>query len=408
MRVGIVTTWFERGAAYVSKQYRDCLAREHQVFIYARGGESRAVGDARWDDDSVTWGRPGVVPLESSIDLADFRGWLQRCRIELVIFNEQRWWDPVIECTRTGVVCGAYVDYYTRDTVPLFGCYDFLICNTRRHHSVFEWHPQALYIPWGTDVSIYRPASDHPVNPGAVTFFHSSGMNPVRKGTDFVLQAFDKLDWPALLVIHTQCGLAGIEHLAALTEKLEKDGRLRMHDRTVTAPGLYHLGDVYVYPSRLDGIGLTVAEALACGLPAIVPDEPPMNEFLDSTSGATVPVCRREIRSDGYYWPMCFVTVDDLAQVMQSYVDRLGGLARLKRGARAYAESKLDWAKNSKALSQQLSNVKRIEAEPKAEAIKKALNFERARAKTSMRYWFSYHFPSAVQVARQAYRALSR
>ena len=37
MHIGIVTTWFERGAAYVSRQYRDALAGQHTVFIFARG-----------------------------------------------------------------------------------------------------------------------------------------------------------------------------------------------------------------------------------------------------------------------------------------------------------------------------------------------------------------------------------
>ena len=33
MKVGIVTTWFERGAAYVSRQYAQLLEADHEVFI---------------------------------------------------------------------------------------------------------------------------------------------------------------------------------------------------------------------------------------------------------------------------------------------------------------------------------------------------------------------------------------
>jgi len=36
--VGIVTTWFERGAAYVSRAYREALQERFDVVIYARGG----------------------------------------------------------------------------------------------------------------------------------------------------------------------------------------------------------------------------------------------------------------------------------------------------------------------------------------------------------------------------------
>ena len=43
MNIGIVTTWFERGGAYVSRQYRDLLKNDFNVFIYARGGEQSRV-----------------------------------------------------------------------------------------------------------------------------------------------------------------------------------------------------------------------------------------------------------------------------------------------------------------------------------------------------------------------------
>lgn len=49
MNIAIVTTWFERGAAYVSRQYRQALMRSHQVFIYARGGEAYAATDPVWN-----------------------------------------------------------------------------------------------------------------------------------------------------------------------------------------------------------------------------------------------------------------------------------------------------------------------------------------------------------------------
>ena len=56
MNIGIISTWFDRGAAFVSKAYMDVLSQEHQVFIYARGGEQYAKGDPNWDFENVTWG----------------------------------------------------------------------------------------------------------------------------------------------------------------------------------------------------------------------------------------------------------------------------------------------------------------------------------------------------------------
>ncbi|HEY1240621.1 MAG TPA: hypothetical protein VGF16_08690, partial [Bryobacteraceae bacterium] len=245
MRIGIVTTWFERGAAYVSRQYRRVLEKEHTVFIYARGGEERAASNPEWDDERVTWGKLPVVPLAHSVELNDFAGWVKRNALDIVFFNEQHWWEPVILCASLGVIAGSYVDYYTEQTVPLFGCYDFLICNTRRHYSVFDWHPQSFYVPWGTEVNVFQPQTLEPVEPGKVVFFHSAGMNPVRKGTDLLIEAFAAVAGPARLVIHTQMDVGSLfPRLRTKLDDLRKHGRIEYIEKSVPAPGLYHLGDV--------------------------------------------------------------------------------------------------------------------------------------------------------------------
>ena len=39
MNIGIVTTWFESGAGYVSRQYKKILESPgNKVYIFARGG----------------------------------------------------------------------------------------------------------------------------------------------------------------------------------------------------------------------------------------------------------------------------------------------------------------------------------------------------------------------------------
>ncbi len=407
MNIGIITTWFERGAAYVSRQYREVLQGPHEVFIYARSGEKFAIDDPRWNDDRVTWAKQGVVPVPMSMDLDHFASWLREKRIDVAFFNEQHWWEPVVLCDRLKVTCGAYIDYYTRETVPLFGAYDFLICNTRRHFSVFENHPRAVYIPWGTDLDVFRPRTLAPVRPGEVTFFHSGGMNPPRKGTDYVIRAFAALDGPCRLVIHSQLNLESVlPDLGSTISGLVGAGRLEIRQETVGAPGLYHLGDVYVYPSRLDGIGLTVAEALACGLPVITTDNPPMNEFVDGTNGRVVRVKSHGERQDGYYWPQSFVDEEDLKIQMQSMVQDPDSLASRKTAARQYAEKNLDWRKNAAPLAEIFGSMQRSASPSKAAAIRAAKQFESRRARQSVRSWLSYHYPAVVRSARDLFRAL--
>lgn len=359
MRIGIVTTWFERGAAYVSRQYRDLLRKsDNEIFIYARGGERYARNDPNWDTAEVTWGKKCAMQTVTSIDRGDFVSWIRHNNIEVVIFNEQWWLPPVYWAMECGCRTVSYIDYYTEATVEKFSIYDGLICNTHRHYSVFKSHPHCLYIPWGTDLELFKPQSLTLRGHDGPIFFHSAGMSPYRKGTDLVLRAFSRLSGKAHLILHLQeKAFSSIADVALLAEQLVAQGRLTIFDGEVPAPGLYHLGDVYVYPSRLEGIGLTQVEALACGLPLIVPDNPPMNEFITPESGMSVPVDKLWSRADGYYWPQCLTNLEALTGAMQVFVDECSRLPEKKAAARAFAERCLNWFDNGSNLSAWLSNL---------------------------------------------------
>lgn len=352
-RIGIVTTWLDRGGGYVARQYRSALNSVHNVFVYARGGDYDSTQEPFWNLPHVTRAPQDSTPIVTWVDRSHFVAWLETNRIEIVLFNEQHWWPPVQWCNDLGVLTCAYVDYYTPRTVPLFALYDILICNTKRHHSVFRWHPNCHYVPWGTETEIFRPGSAHLADAGFITFFHSAGLSPRRKGADLVLRAFSKIVGPARLVLHTQLDLdRAMPELRGMMSYLVTENRLRVITKTVPAPGLYHLGDVYVYPSRLDGIGLSVPEALACGLPVITCDQPPMNEFVNRSNGRLVPVQRLYPRRDGYYWEQCEIDEGMLGLEMQYFVDDATRVIELKRAARTYAEEKLNWKHNSAGLSE--------------------------------------------------------
>jgi 1,2-diacylglycerol 3-alpha-glucosyltransferase len=314
----------------------------------------------------------------TAIDKSDFCGWMSSNRIDIVIFNEQRWWYPLIWCAELGVKTVAYIDYYTEETIPLFGVYDALICNTRRHYSAFAWHPRAHFVPWGTEVDVFRPSDAREAKQGPVVFFHSAGMNPIRKGTDLVVSAFWALPEPKKLVIHTQVDLRKrMPGLVKILESLEAEGSLEIVQKSVKAPGLYSLGDVYLYPSRLDGIGLSLVEALACGLPVITSDNPPMNEFCDADCCMLVEIERQYARPDGYYWPQCEASVPALARAMSSWSVCSDRLLALQKEAREYAERNLDWKKNGCALPRLVADLEARPIEEKRRIFTAIEEFER-------------------------------
>lgn len=406
MKIGIVTTWFERGAAYVSRQYRDVLAQQHEVFIYARGGESYAQGDPNWDTPDVTWGRQLPSKVPTLMCLQDFERWIQANKIELLIFNEQWWWPAVAHANALGVISCAYVDYYTETTLPFFGLYDRLICNTRRHLSAFDWHAGAVFVPWGTDISIFKPQPRPASRSGdEIVFFHSAGISPGRKGTDLLLAAFEKVQGPAKLLIHIQKDLKGaLPEQAALIDRLRATGRLQTEERTVTAPGLFHLGDVYVYPTRLEGIGLTIMEAAACGLPVIVTDAPPMNEFIQhELNGRLVKVARQIARADGYLWPQALVDIASLRDALQWYVDHPDQLEACKAQARAHAEQEFDWQYAGASLLRALATACKKPASATQSLERRVADYteqQRQQNRISrnlwLRMWLSYRAPGLL------------
>lgn len=351
--LGIVSTWFERGATRVSLAYIAVLKEQFSIRVYARGGDEFPHDDPAWNHDFVHWGEFVPGARSTFIDFSDFKKWIHREQVDYLFFNEQQSWDVIVKVKQQFTIpIGAYIDYYTDDSVKCFDLYDFVVCNTKRHHSVFEHHKNAIYIPWGVQSFAQRP----PVNHNELTFFHNLGFNPQRKGTDLVIQAFQELKAPhTRLILHAQKPSSDFPQLEILIAGSEA---IEWIDKEVPPPGLYHKGDVYVYPSRLEGIGLSLPEALSEGLPVITTDEAPMNEFVfNGENGRLATVQRQWKREDGYYWNMSEVDVASLTSAMRYYVEQQDQLSAFKSKTLDLAKTKLNWNENAKGLSKRILEI---------------------------------------------------
>lgn len=350
MRIGIVTTWFERGASYVSKIYMDLLTSEgHSVFIFARGGEKHeSKYSAVWNQSYVT---RSSKYRSTRIEFSRMKKWLVSNKIECVFFNEQADFSALTWIKRffPSIKIGGYVDYYTENTIPFFKIYDFLICNTRRHMQAMINHPQKFYVEWGTNIDIFKPSKKKIYNSDKIIFFHSAGMS-TRKGTDILIKTFLEygLNKDSILIIHSQIP---VEQICGYNSKELNDNGIVLIEKTVPAPGLYSMGDVYVYPSKLDGLGLTMYEALSCGLPLITSDFPPMNEVGNEEIVRHVKIKDYYCRGDAYYYPMCICDEKDLAKQMMWFIENKNKLASIKKRAREYAVEHYDINKRSKIVS---------------------------------------------------------
>lgn len=370
----------------MSRQFMDLLAQSHQVYIYARGGEKYAKGDPKWDLPNVYWSKNGIQATYIKKD--EFKKWLSENKIEAILFNEQQYFTPLVWCKEWGIKSIAYVDYYTEESIPLFGIYDSIICNTQRHCSAFDEFDNVHYLPWGTDNDLYKPVNEDGglVEEGKVVFFNSAGMNPLRKGTDTFIKALYKCKGQRNIkaLIHSQVGLMKFfPDLTAVISELEEIGMLEVVEKTVPAPGLYYRADVYVYPSILDGIGLTVPEAISSGLACVVSDNPPMNEFVHEEFGSLIPITRLYARKDGYYWPQCRCDVGALADILLSYAQNPQKVVEMKQRARQYAVEKLSFEKNASSITEIIENTKMREVDASLKS--KIVRFDKS---SSLRYYY--------------------
>ena len=120
---------------------------------------------------------------------------------------------------------------------------------------------------------------------------------------------------------------------------------------------MYNLGDIYVYPTKLEGLGLTIFEASSCGLPIIVPDNPPMNERVEPLYSKKVSIDKFTKRIDRYFWLECHTNLTELTKCMQWYVDNSKVKSEWVKKSREFAVNNFDWRVNSADLVVQMQKL---------------------------------------------------
>lgn len=341
LKIGFVSIWFERGQSYVTKTLRDVIARNHETFVFARTGG--VYGQPKLDTNGY-WNVPNLTTYPNyQIPPDVLIKWIQGNNLDMIIFNEEYDWNMVMAAKSTGTKILTYLDYYKEDWKPYMSLYDAVLCSTKRTFNLVNDICKAHYIGWGVDTELFKPNDN---GNGKYTFFHNAGWLGInyRKMTPAVILAFDALSHhlaDATLFVHAQTEL---EKLPAEVVNIVKNSpRITYHVETVPAPGLYHKGRILVFPSKLEGLGLPLLEGMACGLPAIATDAPPMNEFVrNGYNGLLVKVANTLTREDNIAFPETIVDIQDLAVKMAEIARDTDKIKHLSIQTRRYTEKDLN------------------------------------------------------------------
>lgn len=100
-------------------------------------------------------------------------------------------------------------------------------------------------------------------------------------------------------------------------------------------PRWYHMADLYISASHVDGSSVSLMEALACGIPCLVSDIPANREWVFEGENG---------------WLFHDGNVDELAEKILNAIKSKKAFTRIGESARKTAEEKADWKKNSEAL----------------------------------------------------------
>ena len=179
---------------------------------------------------------------------------------------------------------------------------------------------RALYLPCPIDTTRFAFRVRERAN--VFVHFRGWGGHEGRKGTDLVVAAARRCpDIPFII-----CGQRAVDEV--LPDNVQVYGPFDDPEEQ------YTMGDVAIQPSRWEGIGLQVLEAMACGLPAIVPDAPPLNEY---PNGAGL---RVRARPRPIVLAQCWTAWETDVDGLVAAIRRLHGrpIAALSRDARRRVE----------------------------------------------------------------------
>ena len=213
---------------------------------------------------------------------------------------------------------------------------------TRDKAVAFGMNPENIVVfPWGVNIERFHPVKEDrrkkkttsSKQSKVITLFCSRAWEPIY-GVDVLAKAFVKVasvnpDVNLILLGGGSQG-ANIRRIlmnGGVMERVHFGGQVEQRD----LPRWYHLADIYISPSHVDGSSVSLLEALACGMPCLVSDIAGNKEWVEEGVNG---------------WTFRDGDVDDLAEkiLLARKIRRSWG--RIGKAARKTAEERADWKKN--------------------------------------------------------------
>jgi L-malate glycosyltransferase len=197
---------------------------------------------------------------------------------------------------------------------------------------------KTIVFPWGVDLKHFKP-NLKPSDLSTFTIFCNRAWE-TRYGVDVLARAFvkvaqqrDNVDLILLGGGSQGTNIRKILQSSGVLERVTFGGQISQTD----LPHWYHMADVYISPSHVDGSSVSLMEALACGLPCLVSDIPANKEWVVEGENG---------------WLFRDGDSDHLVEKILAVMSQRENLPEIGRASRRSAELRADWKKNAEALMQ--------------------------------------------------------
>jgi glycosyltransferase involved in cell wall biosynthesis len=192
--------------------------------------------------------------------------------------------------------------------------------------------------------------------------------DPHRYGTDLLIRALGQVFKPKdPVIVHVKDygSTQGDDRLQQWIKAQDHFPRVVWHRQFLTKAdliSLYAKMDILVAPFRGEGFGMKILDALALGIPVLMPAFGGPTDFI--TQDSFLPLAYKEVQVDecldrqyyyigeGAYW--CEVDLENLVENLRSLPQRRKELLALGRAARDYVHDRFTWEQAADKLVQAL------------------------------------------------------
>ena len=245
-----------------------------------------------------------------------------------------------------------WMQWATRYTLKRSGFFTSDANVTRDKAVAFGMNPENIVVfPWGVNIERFHPVkaegrgqkvekiknkkklSVSSKKSKEITLFCNRTWEPIY-GVDVLAKAFVKVAQTKpdvnLILLGGGSQGANIRRIlmnGGVMERVHFGGQVGQRD----LPRWYHMADIYISPSHVDGSSVSLLEALACGMPCLVSDIAGNKEWVEEGVNG---------------WLFRDGNVDDLAEKILLAIKSRRSWGRIGKAARMVAEERADWKKN--------------------------------------------------------------